>query len=53
MNALRAERHVANLTEIEWAKNRIIIIDNWRMLHGRSNHDQADLRRSLLRITVK
>lgn len=53
INALRAERHVENLIEIEWAKNRIAIIDNWRILHGRGNYNQADPRRSLLRITVK
>lgn len=53
MNALRAERHAENLIQIEWAKNCIVIIDNWRMLHGRGNHEHADPRRSLLRITVK
>lgn len=53
MNALRAERHVENIIEIEWVKNRILVIDNWRMLHGRGNYNQADPRRSLLRITVK
>lgn len=53
INALRAERHAENLIEIEWIKNRITIIDNWRMLHGRDNKRPADPRRSLLRIMIK
>lgn len=53
VNAMLSERHAGMMTEISWQKNRIAVIDNWRMLHGRDNKCPADPRRSLLRIMVK
>ncbi len=53
MNAMLAERHAGGLIELLWRRNRIAVIDNWRMLHGRDNKCPADPRRSLLRIMVK
>ena len=53
MRALLSERHVQNFVEISWQKNKVAIIDNWRVLHGRNNKGQADPCRSLLRVMVR
>ncbi len=53
MNAMLSERHAGMMVEVPWQKNRVAIIDNWRMLHGRDNNRPADPRRSLLRIMVR
>jgi hypothetical protein len=37
MKAMLSERHVGMMVEIPWQKNRVAVIDNWRMLHGRDN----------------
>ncbi len=53
ISALTQERRREQLIEIEWKKDKILIIDNWRMLHGRGNKELADQRRELLRIMVQ
>jgi hypothetical protein len=53
MSAMLSERHAGMMMEVPWKKNRVVVIDNWRMLHGRDNKRPADPCRSLLRIMVK
>ena len=39
--------------EIEWKANQVAIVDNWRVLHGRSNSTQSErIPRKLLRVLV-
>lgn len=41
----------ASLGEIDWSGNKAVVLDNWKMLHGRSA--ALDERRELLRIYVE
>jgi Taurine catabolism dioxygenase TauD, TfdA family len=41
------------LTAIRWARGRLLVIDNWRMLHGRSSADADDSQPTLLRIYIR
>lgn len=49
------ERGAANglAIPIEWIRGRVLIVDNWRTLHGRSLADGDDRARTLLRVYVK
>lgn len=42
--------HVA---EVSWRKGNVLIIDNWRVLHGRSHSNVLDPHRTLMRVYVK
>lgn len=43
----------SDIIEVEWKANQIAIVDNWRMLHGRSDAIQTErIPRKLLRILV-
>ena len=39
--------------EIDWIPGKVVIIDNWRMLHGRGYSTNTDNERNLLRVMVK
>jgi alpha-ketoglutarate-dependent taurine dioxygenase len=39
--------------EVDWAKGRVVIIDNWRVLHGRGSAKSPDQDRILLRILIE
>ena len=39
-------------SEVYWRSGDILIVDNWRVLHGRSDANSADLNRMLMRIYV-
>ena len=41
-----------NPKEIQWTGNKVVVIDNWRTLHGR-RAAKADLKRELKRIYIK
>jgi len=43
----------SNLIEIEWSPGRMLLIDNWRMLHGRASAREDDRDRELLRVLVE
>lgn len=47
--AARSDR----VTEIRWRKGNVLIVDNWRVLHGRSGANVSDPRRTLLRVYVR
>lgn len=53
MNIFGKDRNKKSLVYICWTKNSILVIDNWRVLHGRENSQPADQHRSLLRVTIK
>ena len=38
---------------IQWKSGMVLVIDNWRMLHGRSQADCPDPNRRLLRISIQ
>lgn len=38
---------------IQWKSGMVLVIDNWRMLHGRSQADCPDTNRRLLRISIQ
>ena len=39
--------------EIEWTPGKAIVIDNWRVLHGRGTSDHPDSDRTLLRLSIR
>jgi hypothetical protein len=47
------EKHVRHVVAFEWAIGSVLIIDNWRVLHGRGNAAEADIDRRLLRVYVR
>jgi len=47
------ERHRRKAVSFSWNTGEILIIDNWRVLHGRGNRQPADLNRRLLRAYVQ
>jgi hypothetical protein len=53
MNLYCYERQRTNTAEINWKVGDILIIDNWRVLHGRGNRVAADPNRQLLRAYVQ
>jgi len=40
------------VAEVCWRKGNVLIIDNWRVLHGRSDAKETDPRRTLMRVYV-
>jgi alpha-ketoglutarate-dependent taurine dioxygenase len=38
--------------EIHWTKGRVVILDNWRVLHGRGGSSMNDGDRVLHRVTT-
>ena len=42
-----------HIEEIQWEKDRIVVIDNWRLLHGRGRTDGVDSDRILLRLSIR
>lgn len=53
MELFGIERLSKSALTIEWTVGRILIIDNWRVLHGRGNAASADEDRQLLRAYVR
>jgi len=49
----QAERHEGICHRHEWKTGEILVIDNWRLLHGRGLGGRTELGRVLLRATVK
>ena len=43
------ENSVSKAVPIQWIGNRLVIIDNWYVLHGRKAVDSADFDRKLFR----
>ena len=38
---------------VDWKPGDVLIIDNWRVLHGRGEHENAAPNRKLLRVLVQ
>jgi hypothetical protein len=53
MDLYRYERHQAKTVAFHWRPGDILVIDNWRVLHGRGNDSIADPKRRLLRAYVQ
>jgi Taurine catabolism dioxygenase TauD, TfdA family len=53
MNLYRCDRHRGKTVALHWKLGDILVIDNWRVLHGRGNVSNADPSRLLLRAYVQ
>ena len=47
------ERERTTALAFDWAAGDILVIDNWRVLHGRGNEAEADIGRTLVRAYVR
>ena len=47
------ERWPSYVEKIVWTKGRVVIIDNWRVLHARGSAKSLDEDRILLRILIE
>lgn len=47
------QRWPAHLEEMRWSVGKVLLIDNWRVLHGRGNASCPDDDRTLLRISIR
>jgi hypothetical protein len=52
-NILSRERWPNHVRTFHWSSGSVLIIDNWRVLHGRDNSKLLDYNRKLLRICVQ
>lgn len=53
MEVFGAERNEASLDQHDWSVGDILIIDNWRMLHGRGRSQPTAIGRTLLRAMIR
>ena len=51
-NLLSSKRVQESLTEIHWEKGMILVVDNWRIMHGRGNPMNNGVDRELYRVLV-
>jgi alpha-ketoglutarate-dependent taurine dioxygenase len=52
--AILARQHWPDhVRAVQWEAGKVLIIDNWRMLHGRGNADGVDFDRQLLRVSIQ
>lgn len=51
--SIRKHLQECKATEIQWGQNRVAVLDNWRMLHARSESFSKDTSRELLRVLLK
>lgn len=48
-----ADKWSANVEQIYWKVGTVLILDNWRVLHGRGHAKSPDPERRLLRVTIQ
>lgn len=53
MRAYTANRHIDRLYEVYWSAGQVMIIDNWRVLHGRTSIVPSTNNRELWRVLVQ
>ena len=53
MKLFSREREGTSALAFDWAAGDILVIDNWRVLHGRGNETEADIGRTLMRAYVR
>ncbi len=53
MHLYSMKRQSERVITYRWNEENVLIVDNWRMLHGRGNKTQADPLRRLLRVYVQ
>jgi hypothetical protein len=41
-----------HIESVQWEAGKVVVLDNWRVLHGRGNADGPDFDRKLLRVTI-
>jgi alpha-ketoglutarate-dependent taurine dioxygenase len=46
-------RWPSHVEEIHWTQGKAVVIDNWRVLHGRGSAQRTDRDRILLRILIR
>jgi alpha-ketoglutarate-dependent taurine dioxygenase len=42
-----------HLEEISWHEGKVLIVDNWHVLHGRAQADGPEADRKLVRILIR
>jgi hypothetical protein len=53
LRVLAKEKWLAYVETVQWKTGTVVVIDNWRMLHGRGHADCPDADRKLLRISIR
>jgi alpha-ketoglutarate-dependent taurine dioxygenase len=53
MDVLSKMHWLSRIEEIRWTQGQVLIIDNWRVLHGRAAAQCSDQDRILLRVLVR
>jgi alpha-ketoglutarate-dependent taurine dioxygenase len=52
--AVFSGKHLSDYVQtIEWSEGKVVVIDNWRLLHGRGSADGDDADRVILRISIR
>jgi len=46
-------RNRQKIVEHDWEPGCLLVIDNWRVLHGRGNREAADPSRKMMRAYIK
>jgi hypothetical protein len=41
------------IERVHWAKGDVVILDNWRILHGRAGNNEVDESRTIYRVSIK
>ena len=53
LDMFKPERWSGFIKKIDWHQGKVVIIDNWRLLHGRGSSIEADGDRVLLRVLIQ
>lgn len=53
LSVFSKQNYKEDIKEIKWFPGKVLIIDNWRLLHGRSSAACEDLNRTLIRILIR
>lgn len=49
---LKQDQWPNQIDYVQWETGKVLIMDNWRVLHGREHAHRADFDRKLLRVTI-
>jgi len=53
LGVLAKEKWPDYIETVQWKTGAVLVMDNWRMLHGRGHADSPDADRKLLRISIR
>jgi hypothetical protein len=52
LTLLSHEKWAAAVESVIWQAGKVIVVDNWRVLHGRGRADSLDANRKLVRVSI-